>query len=58
MASDYRSFYVEQTPLLFLLPFRGRQFREQRIEQANQQIAIFYLLVGHAEHGLYADVGL
>lgn len=28
MASDYRSFYVEQTPLLFLLHFRGRQFRE------------------------------
>lgn len=58
MASDYRSFYVEQTPLLFLLHFRGRQFREHRIQKLRQQFAVFNLLVSHAEHGLYADVGL
>lgn len=57
MASDYRSFYVEQTHL-FTLRFRGRQFREHRIQKLRQKFAVFNLLVSHAEHGLYADVGL
>lgn len=41
MASDYRSFYVEQTPLLFLLHFRGRQFREHRIQKLRQKETAF-----------------
>ena len=43
---------------LFLLGFRGsRQFRQHGVEQALQQAVVFYLLVGHAEHGLCTIVG-
>ena len=44
MASDYRSFYVEQTPLLFLLHFCGRQFREHRIQKLRRKETTFKLL--------------
>lgn len=57
MASDYRSFYVEQTHLLFLLHFRSRHFREHRIQKLRQKFAVFNLVVSHTEHRLRSFVG-
>lgn len=49
MASDYRSFYVEQTHLLFLLRFRSGQFRQHRIQKLRQKFAVFNLVASHTE---------
>lgn len=48
MASDYRSFYVEQTHL-FILHFRGGEFGQHRIQELRQKFAVFNLVVSHAE---------